>query len=159
PKVRNTAYMAAMMAVSFSTAEQVLALMNAAESDPDPNARRQAGNAWAALHAGISNGRGVELSAIQDLERIAVSAYSNDRVRAVRALGSIRARVPETYLKLLQDTDPRLKLAAIDASARMMSSLSTGSGPMSDEKYTQQIGPALVELLIADKNLQEPVGL
>jgi hypothetical protein len=159
PNVRQAAYGASMSA-RLSTAEQVFAVMDAAWSDPDPGARQSAEVAWVSLHAipaDYEAGAGLEPDALPALEKIALSDKEKNRLKAVIALGSVQAAVPDTYLKLLRDKDVSIRIAAVDASARAMGGLMAQL--RSVNMKMQSLPPVIVSLLMEDPLVQEPAGL
>ena len=94
--VRHAAY-ATFMSASMSTPEQIFALMEAAESDPNSNwLLQQARNAWVSLRVRPNNSfPGVDDHALPGLEKMALSGDVKNRLKAVIALGWIEACVPK----------------------------------------------------------------
>ena len=155
PDVRRTAYGTAMTAASFNTAEQVLALVDAAAAEKDPGVREEAEKTVRSLSIRDSSlYNGVDQKVVPKLEQLALASDRDSRLKTIRVLEQLAARSPKTYCTLLRDKDVEIKLAAVRATGQMLSKLQG-----SEKKLADEPGAVLCDALIADPRLLEEGGL
>lgn len=149
PVVRKEAYGLTKMRL-ITTPEMLLALREAGKNDPDPEARKYAYNVFHSMHTYRGDTFiGLDPSVFQSLRKNLASSDDAIRLETAEMLAALGAPLPDDFIALMKDKDPRFRRAGIKGA-----DMSIHETRLADSKLAN----ALLDVLLHDAEMLDPAG-